>query len=51
MAIIQEPATAEAPTMPRAALRRVPTARVFAVDRIAEFLAALPSADGAAQPR
>jgi two-component system chemotaxis response regulator CheB len=50
MTIVQDPATAEAPTMPRAALQRVPTARVFPIDRIAEFLAALPAATGATQP-
>lgn len=50
MSIVQDPSTAEAPTMPRAALQRVPTARVFPIDRIAEFLAALPAAR-AAQPR
>jgi hypothetical protein len=37
--------------MPRAALQRVPTARVFPIARIAEFLAALPAANGAAQPQ
>ena len=47
MAIIQDPGTAEAPTMPRAALRRVPTARVFPIGRIAEFLARLPASTGA----
>ncbi len=51
MAIVQEPSGAEAPTMPRAALQRVPTARVFPLDRIAEFLAALPSGSGVTQPR
>ena len=49
MSIVQDPSTAEAPTMPRAALQRVPTARVFPIDRIAEFLATLPAASGAAQ--
>jgi two-component system, chemotaxis family, protein-glutamate methylesterase/glutaminase len=49
MSIVQDPATAEAPTMPRAALQRVPTARVFPIDRIAEFLVTLPAAHGAAQ--
>lgn len=47
MTIVQDPVTAEAPTMPRAALRRVPLARVFPIERIAEFLAALPAASGA----
>jgi two-component system chemotaxis response regulator CheB len=43
MAVVQDPATAEVPTMPVAAIRAVPTARVFAIDRIAAFLGALPS--------
>ena len=50
MTIVQDPATAEAPTMPRAALHRVPLARVFPIGRISEFLAALPVATGATQP-
>jgi two-component system, chemotaxis family, protein-glutamate methylesterase/glutaminase len=44
MAVIQAPETAEAPTMPKAALRAVPTARVFTLERIAAFLGALPPA-------
>ena len=48
MTVVQEPATAEVDTMPLAALRWVPTARVFALDRIAAFLGALPSARGQA---
>lgn len=47
MPIVQDPETAEAPTMPRAALRRVPTARVFPIDKIASFLATLPIVTGA----
>jgi two-component system chemotaxis response regulator CheB len=43
MAVVQDPATAEVPTMPVAAIRAVPTARIFAIDRIAAFLGALPS--------
>lgn len=43
MAVVQQPATAEVPTMPVAALNAVPTARVFTLDRIAKFLGALPS--------
>ncbi|HYC50627.1 MAG TPA: chemotaxis protein CheB [Gemmatimonadaceae bacterium] len=43
MAVIQTPDTAEAPTMPQAAARAVPTARVFPLARIASFLATLPS--------
>jgi two-component system chemotaxis response regulator CheB len=43
MAVIQDPASAEAKAMPAAALRSVPTARVFPLDRIATFLGTLPS--------
>lgn len=44
LAVVQDPASAEAPMMPAAALRAVPTARVLPLDRIGPFLAALPSA-------
>lgn len=47
MAVIQEPETAEAPAMPKAAVHAVPTARVFPLARIGSFLATLPSACGA----
>jgi two-component system chemotaxis response regulator CheB len=40
-AIVQDPATAEGPAMPRAALRAVPKARVIALDRIASHLIAI----------
>lgn len=43
MTVIQDPASAESPVMPRAAMKAVPTARVFGLDRIASFLGALPS--------
>ncbi len=43
MAVIQDPATAESPELPLAAVRAVPTARVFPIERIASFLAELPS--------
>jgi len=43
LAVVQQPATAEVPTMPSAAVKSVPTARVFALDRIAAFLGNLPS--------
>ena len=46
LAVIQDPASAEAPQMPEAALEAVPTARVFPLDRISPFLRAVP-----AQPR
>ncbi len=40
-AIVQDPTTAESPTMPKAALKAVPTATVLPIDKIAEFLTAL----------
>jgi two-component system, chemotaxis family, protein-glutamate methylesterase/glutaminase len=43
LTVVQEPATAEAPVMPNAAIKAVPTARVFTLQRIAAFLAELPS--------
>lgn len=43
LAVVQDPASAEMEMMPVAALHSVPTARVFALDRIAAFLGALPS--------
>lgn len=43
LAVVQDPATAEMPVMPRAALDAVPTARVFAVGRIGDFLRQLAS--------
>lgn len=43
MAVVQDPASATARTMPLAALHAVPTARVFPLDRIASFLGTLPS--------
>lgn len=43
MAVIQDPTTAEVPTMPLAAMRAVPTARILPLDRLSRFLAALPS--------
>ena len=44
LAVVQDPATAEVPTMPVAALRWVPTARVFPLNRLGAFLGTLPSA-------
>jgi two-component system chemotaxis response regulator CheB len=44
LAVVQDPTTAEAATMPAAALRAVPTARVFPIDRLGSYLGALPSA-------
>jgi two-component system, chemotaxis family, protein-glutamate methylesterase/glutaminase len=51
MAVVQDPASAEVRTMPMAAHRAVPTARVFPLDRLAPFLAELPRwRDHAARP-
>lgn len=43
MALIQEPETAESPTMPRAAVKAVPRARVMPLPEIVRFLAELPA--------
>ena len=43
LAIIQDPKTAESPTMPSAAQQAVPRARVMPLARIGEYLATLPS--------
>jgi two-component system chemotaxis response regulator CheB len=42
-AIVQDPATAESPTMPMAAQKAVPRARVMSLEAIADFLASLPA--------
>jgi len=41
LALVQDPATAEVPTMPQAALRRVPTAEVHTLDGLADRLLAI----------
>jgi two-component system chemotaxis response regulator CheB len=43
MAIVQDPATAESPTMPAAAMKQVPRARVMRLEAIVEFLRDLPA--------
>lgn len=43
LAIIQDPKTAESPTMPEAAQKAVPRARVMPLPKIGEYLATLPS--------
>jgi two-component system chemotaxis response regulator CheB len=43
LAFVQDPATAESPAMPLAAIRAVPHARVLAIGEIARALAALPA--------
>jgi two-component system chemotaxis response regulator CheB len=40
-AIVQDPETAESPTMPRAALAAVPTAKVLPIEEIAGYLTTL----------
>ena len=43
MAIVQDPATAESPTMPKAAMKAVSRARVMPLDGIVAFLRELPA--------
>jgi two-component system, chemotaxis family, protein-glutamate methylesterase/glutaminase len=50
LAVVQSPATAASPTMPRAALEAVPTARALDIPAIADLLLTLPIAAPAAQP-
>ena len=50
LTIVQDPATAEVPAMPEAAIQAVPQARVFPLARIGEYLASLPAFHGA-EPR
>lgn len=42
LAIVQDPATAESPVMPRAAAQAVPRARIMPLDEIVRFLSQLP---------
>jgi two-component system, chemotaxis family, protein-glutamate methylesterase/glutaminase len=50
LAIVQSPATAESPTMPRAALEAVPSARVMPIPAIADLLVTLPVASPVTRP-
>ena len=43
LALVQDPATAESPTMPRAAARAVPRARVMSLEEIIRYLGELPA--------
>jgi two-component system, chemotaxis family, protein-glutamate methylesterase/glutaminase len=43
MAIVQDPATAESPLMPSAAVRAVPRARVMSLDDVVKFVSMLPA--------
>lgn len=45
LAIIQDPATAESPLMPSAAVKAVPRARVMPLDEMVRFLGMLPAGD------
>ena len=49
--IVQDPATAEVATMPEAAIKAVPQARVFPLDRIGGFLGSLPAIPAAERGR
>lgn len=48
LALVQSPATAESPTMPQAAIKAVPEARVLTIAEIAAAIAALPAPAGKA---
>lgn len=48
LAMIQDPSTAESPTMPKAAAKAVPTARVLPLPKLAELLGMLSTAAPAA---
>ena len=50
-AIVQDPASAESPTMPAAAIAAAPGARVMALGEIAPFLATLPMSGTASSHR
>ena len=43
LALVQDPETAESPTMPTAARKAVPRARLMSLEAMAAFLAALPA--------
>ena len=45
LALVQDPTTAESPTMPAAAVRAVPRARVMALPAMVAFLATLPAGE------
>jgi two-component system chemotaxis response regulator CheB len=50
LTIVQDPASAESPTMPAAAIRAVPTARVMEIPEIVRFLSTLPGPPAAEAP-
>ena len=43
MALVQDPKTAESPTMPAAAVKAVPRARVMPLSQLVAFLGELPA--------
>lgn len=45
MALVQDPATAESPTMPAAAVKAVPRARVMALPEMIDYLVGLPAGE------
>ena len=45
MALVQDPATAESPIMPSAAMRAVPRARVMPLAELVPYVAGLPAGD------
>jgi two-component system chemotaxis response regulator CheB len=51
MALVQDPATAESQTMPAAAVKAVPRARVMPLAGLVAFLAALPAGDPGREDR
>ncbi len=50
LTVVEDPASAEMPVMPKAALVAVPTARVFTIERMADFLRELPTVHVAQRP-
>jgi two-component system chemotaxis response regulator CheB len=51
LAIVQDPRTAESPIMPRAALRAVPDAHTFPLERMTPYLVSLATAQKETAPR
>ena len=51
LALVQDPATAESPTMPAAAIRAVPEARVMPLRDLVNFVASLPAGTPAREGR
>ena len=51
MALVQDPATAESRTMPDAAMKAVPRARVMKLEELVNFVASLPAGDPSRGPQ